>query len=293
MLTIKNQFKLIYKHLLVSILLVIIYISMSFIIMNDIKALYLAVPIILFVCLVFLVWNSYPTNRIASTIFIIFITVFLYSNFIYNTNTTFNELFINASHLSLNYLKGSNSCGVILAGEMVISNTKNSSSLKQITSPAKLSNQSLNIFFVESNFESKWLRPRQLCAIESAAVHNPYANVFVVSLNAKLRDNKLLREYNNIKWMPIKTEEAFADTPLWLWWRSKKVMTSPFKTAHLSDALRLALLWKYGGIYSDLDTIAVKNFMPLFNYSGAGFLNGKEPSLGKFNRIFFYREKRI
>jgi hypothetical protein len=188
-------------------------------------------------------------------------------------------------------LKGSNSCGVILAGEMVISNTKNSSSLKQITSPAKLSNQSLNIFFVESNFESKWLRPRQLCAIESAAVHNPYANVFVVSLNAKLRDNKLLREYNNIKWMPIKTEEAFADTPLWLWWRSKKVMTSPFKTAHLSDALRLALLWKYGGIYSDLDTIAVKNFMPLFNYSGAGFLNGKEPSLGKFNRIFFIVKK--
>ena len=87
-----------------------------------------------------------------------------------------------------------------------------------------------------------------------------------MSINARLRDEKLLNEYKNIKWLQLKPDEVFSDTPLWQWWRSKRVLKSQFKTAHLSDALRLALLWKHGGFYSDLDTVAIKSFYALVNY---------------------------
>ena len=232
--------------------------------MNDLKSYYFTIPVVLFICVVFLIWNSYPTNRVASTLLIVFITVFLYSNFLYNTTTTLHEFFLNASHFSLDYLK--QNCQI---------NKINKESDKY------------NIFFVETNFDSKFIRPRQLCAIESAAAHNPRANVYIMSINARLRDEKLLIEYKNIKWLQLKPDEVFSDTPLWQWWRSKRVLKSQFKTAHLSDALRLALLWKHGGFYSDLDTVAIKSFYALVNFSGAGFLNGKEPSLGNLNYFFF------
>lgn len=149
-----NQFRLVYKHLLTSILLVIIYITMSFIVMNDLKSVYFTIPVVLFICVLFLIWNSYPTNRVASTLFIVFITVFLYSNFLYNTTATLHDFFLNASHFSLDYLK--KNCQI-----------------------SKITNASdkYNIFFVETNFDSKFIRRRQLCAIESAAAHYPRANV--------------------------------------------------------------------------------------------------------------------
>ena len=194
-----NQFRLVYKHLLTSILLVIIYITMSFIVMNDLKSVYFTIPVVLFICVLFLIWNSYPTNRVASTLFIVFITVFLYSNFLYNTTATLHDFFLNASHFSLDYLK--KNCQI-----------------------SKITNASdkYNIFFVETNFDSKFIRRRQLCAIESAAAHNPRANVYILSINAQLRDQKLLNEYNNIKWMQLKPEEIFTNTPLWQWWKSKR-----------------------------------------------------------------------
>jgi hypothetical protein len=256
MITIKNQFRMLYKHILISILLVVVYMSISFIILNDLNKINLILPSVLFIFLVFLICHSYPSNRVASTLFITFITVFLYSSFFYNS-TAFSSTSINQ------LLFKDNKCN------------------ESDTEPVK----NYNIIFVESNFENKWFQPRQLCAIESAAAHNPKATVYVFSINAQFKNKNLItNEYKNVKFVLLRPEETFRDTPLWPWWWSKQVMTSPFKTAHLSDALRLALLWKYGGIYSDLDTITVKSFQSLIPFSGAGFLNGIEPSLGiKYN----------
>ena len=39
---------------------------------------------------------------------------------------------------------------------------------------------------------------------------------------------------------------------------------------HIADALRMAVLWKQGGVYMDLDFIAIKNVSPLLNYPGLG-----------------------
>ncbi len=101
--------------------------------------------------------------------------------------------------------------------------------------------------------------------------------------------------YPNIIYKKLDPVELFSKTPLALWWKSGNLEYSKFRTAHLADAARLALLWKYGGFYSDLDTISLKNFEPLNNYSGFGFLTEvpnekgvEESSLGKILRIFCY-----
>ena len=68
------------------------------------------------------------------------------------------------------------------------------------------------------------------------------------------------------------------------WWQSGSVNCSQYKIAHLSDAVRLALLYKYGGFYSDTDTITLKSFSDLINYNGFGVLdeNGEALGLGNY-----------
>lgn len=39
-----------------------------------------------------------------------------------------------------------------------------------------------------------------------------------------------------------------------------------YTCAHKADVLRLIILFKYGGIYLDIDTICIKPFAPLLKY---------------------------
>lgn len=52
----------------------------------------------------------------------------------------------------------------------------------------------------------------------------------------------------------------------------------------MTDAARFSLLYKYGGVYSDLDTITLKSFEPLIKQNnvngGAGYLYEEGDSLG-------------
>lgn len=114
-------------------------------------------------------------------------------------------------------------------------------------------NRDLNIIFIETNQTKKWIDLMQMCAIESAALNNPQSNVYLYSLNAEL-DRDLARKYDNIIFSKENVEVLFYDTPLYSWWLNDSdiILTSKFVEAHLADALRLALLYKYGGIYSDL-----------------------------------------
>ena len=114
----------------------------------------------------------------------------------------------------------------------------------------KKPNEKSNIFFVETNTQHEFFTSKQQCAIESAAFHNPNLNVYVYSLNADFENKKIFDYYTNIFLYKFIPKEIFANTPLWDWWLSGKVFNSTYMIAHLSDAARLALLWKYGGFYS-------------------------------------------
>ncbi|XP_037954560.1 lactosylceramide 4-alpha-galactosyltransferase-like [Teleopsis dalmanni] len=120
------------------------------------------------------------------------------------------------------------------------------------------------------------LTTRQICAIESAAIHNPKSNIFLVYSNRRYR-NKYVREplldtllfYKNVYIRNVNLWSFVNDTPMEKWFKTGKLFESHFITIHLSDFLRLLLLWRYGGTYLDLDTITLKSLesMP-HNYAG-------------------------
>ena len=133
--------------------------------------------------------------------------------------------------------------------------------------------RSYNVFFLETNNEGTKFGTKQLCSIESATKANPNAQVFVMSVNARfnLNEANLCDKYSNLIQIKLDLVELFRDTELLDWWSSGKVLNSTHRATHISNAGRYAVLYKYGGFYSDLDTISLKSFAPLRHKSGPGY----------------------
>ncbi|XP_035221733.1 lactosylceramide 4-alpha-galactosyltransferase-like [Stegodyphus dumicola] len=126
-----------------------------------------------------------------------------------------------------------------------------------------------HVFFVETS-KSTILTPRQACAIESTARHNPSLEVLVLMTGTdpiKFDDPlmKTLITVPNIKIIQINIEVLFHGSPLFDWYRAKKWEKSKWKASHLSDALRFFLVWKYGGMYLDTDIVTFQSMEHLKN----------------------------
>lgn len=57
----------------------------------------------------------------------------------------------------------------------------------------------------------------------------------------------------------------FEGTPLMSWYLPNLLNASKYPAAHMSDALRFTIIYKYGGIYLDLDTIVLRSLGRLHN----------------------------
>lgn len=135
-----------------------------------------------------------------------------------------------------------------------------------------------NIFFHETScFGEKGiiLNPRQACAVESAAIMNPGTTIYLlfispspISVETK-EIVKLLSSYPNIKIRRIYPETYTKETPLEDWYKSGVLMKSKWRRSHMSDVLRYLTLWKYGGIYLDLDVVVMTSLENLTNFAGA------------------------
>ena len=112
------------------------------------------------------------------------------------------------------------------------------------------------------------------CAIESAAHNNPQATIFVYTRGAYLNVTDMLHTYLNIRLVVLKPELVFEGTPLARLWSkqlrnaSYSLLQSEWSHVHLAYAVRLALLYKYGGIYCDMDTITLRSLKSLMKFSG-------------------------
>ncbi|KAG5666937.1 hypothetical protein PVAND_014942 [Polypedilum vanderplanki] len=120
------------------------------------------------------------------------------------------------------------------------------------------------IFFVEShtNRDRKLEKPRQACSVESAARINPDMEVyFIFATNSSGIDMhfsdliEALLSYKNIHLRFLNPKEFSVGTILEDLFQKDKIKNSSYPVAHLSDILRVLLLYKYGGQYLDLDTI--------------------------------------
>ncbi|XP_063698158.1 alpha-1,4-N-acetylglucosaminyltransferase-like [Culicoides brevitarsis] len=133
-------------------------------------------------------------------------------------------------------------------------------------SPRPEPNKSANqIFFTETtNIDGGplILNAREACAVESAAIFHPNRTIFVIFTGPTYKNNseliKILQEnYPNIHFRSAIFENITNGSPLEGF---TKFRESTFLSVHVSDALRLVLLWKYGGLFLDLDIVVLKPF---------------------------------
>lgn len=143
------------------------------------------------------------------------------------------------------------------------------------SSSVQLSPLPKNVYFVETS-ESTKPNFRLMCSVESAARVHPQARI-IVFMNGFAKHNFTLRDYLgnslsqcfiNIEFKPLNVKDLFMDTPLADWYAVVQQRWEPYFLTVLSDACRLAIMWKFGGIYLDTDFIVLKSLKNLTNVLG-------------------------
>eukprot|EP00736_Rhodelphis_marinus_P001490 Rmarinus@m.28970 len=116
------------------------------------------------------------------------------------------------------------------------------------------------------------LGERQRCAIESALWKNPDALVVVWKYNLSPSDFWSAEEFaalpKNIVFLNLDPELVFRFTPLQDWFQNS-FEKGRFYLFDLSDAMRVALLYKFGGVYMDTDVLSLRNISDVRNTLGA------------------------
>jgi lactosylceramide 4-alpha-galactosyltransferase len=252
------------KNIFVTVGLILVYFLIFIIVLNDYGYFYLFLPAVIIVIMLKVLWES--SHQILSAL-VVFLTLFI-------AFTIFTYSYNNKASRDLQFLYNLYQMRRI-ADAPNMSNIKNSNAY-----------HNYNMFFLESNHQRELLSTKQLCSVESAAKNNPRATVYLLTVRAGLPQKQLLDKYPNFKIQKLVAFDLFNQTPLNEWWIRGKVFKSEYTISHVTDAARFALMWKYGGIYSDLDTITLRSFENLMNYSGAGYLYEYGDSLGSGVLIF-------
>lgn len=122
------------------------------------------------------------------------------------------------------------------------------------------------IFFHETSCK-RGLDSREACAIESAAKANPNwdVNVFFMGPPSELflqsTIYKLLKKKNNVHFYRVNIVEFVKDTPLENLLPSQIIeINKNWCLQSLAGMIKYLALYKYGGMYLDLDVITVKSF---------------------------------
>ncbi|KAL7297980.1 hypothetical protein TKK_0008992 [Trichogramma kaykai] len=138
-----------------------------------------------------------------------------------------------------------------------------------------------NIFFLETSCSYKrddefHLSCRQACAVESAARMNPtdwvhllFFSPSVPSLGTNELFTVLQSNYSNVNIRRAHLTDYIKGTPVEKWLTPKLLLSSNWPLIHLSDILRLLTLWKFSGIYLDLDIVVTKSLENFKNFVGA------------------------
>ncbi|KAM5163733.1 alpha-1,4-N-acetylglucosaminyltransferase-like [Mantella aurantiaca] len=128
-----------------------------------------------------------------------------------------------------------------------------------------------------------------LCAIESAARVYPDRPVvfFMKGLEDIItkEDEKRARQQfptlsslGNVYLFPLRMDQLFNNTPLKPWFDKVNPNKEVYWTHVSSDACRLAMMWKYGGIYMDADVISLRP-IPKDNFLAAESLSSTSSSV--------------
>ncbi|KAJ6647401.1 Lactosylceramide 4-alpha-galactosyltransferase [Pseudolycoriella hygida] len=151
--------------------------------------------------------------------------------------------------------------------------------LEDIMEAQKKPNAGNSIFFHETTCSRSGLvhlNSRQACAIESAAKLNPNRDIFVLfaspvgfrEIDSNLPPNiKALKNYPNIHFRNNNVWKYAEGTPAEKWMQTGTLFESSYLFEHMSDVLRYVTLYKFGGVFMDLDIVVQKNL----DYLGENF----------------------
>ncbi|XP_031634031.1 lactosylceramide 4-alpha-galactosyltransferase-like [Contarinia nasturtii] len=141
-------------------------------------------------------------------------------------------------------------------------------------------NPERSIFFHETScFKNEMINmtARQACAVESAAKLNPNRTIFILFASptgfttnqSEMPITEALKSYPNIHFRNVDFETYSAGTPVEDFHHSGKLFRSSYLVSHMSDYLRYLSLFRYGGLYFDLDVVVQQNLDELPpNFSG-------------------------
>lgn len=71
---------------------------------------------------------------------------------------------------------------------------------------------------------------------------------------------EILQEYPNIHLRNVNLWRFTYDTPVFEWLKTNQLFESQYVAEHMSDILKMVILYKYGGFYLDQDVIVQKSF---------------------------------
>ncbi|XP_068938050.1 lactosylceramide 4-alpha-galactosyltransferase [Petaurus breviceps papuanus] len=132
-----------------------------------------------------------------------------------------------------------------------------------------------DIFFVETSDRTN---PSFLfmCSVESASRTHPDTRIVIFMKGLVGRNSTLPKHlgisflscFSNVEFQPLDLTDLFEGTPLASWYTSIHQRWQPYLLPILSDAARIAIMWKFGGIYLDTDFIVLKNLKNFTNVLG-------------------------
>ncbi|KAI8617755.1 nucleotide-diphospho-sugar transferase [Chytriomyces sp. MP71] len=156
-------------------------------------------------------------------------------------------------------------------------------------SPERVASIPNRISFI--HFNPHFKNPRYLCSIESASRQNPNHNITIFARNVSDFEKALksipisASAAEKISVLTLDWLDMFLDTPLESWFLNGTHLQSRWVDQNLGNAFRLALLWKLGGVYLDLDIISLN---PL---GGLGRTLAKQTGPSIVNNAFFSLER--
>ncbi len=152
----------------------------------------------------------------------------------------------------------------------------------------ELLNTHLKIFFAQTS-ENEDILSRHSCSIESAARLHTNGLIFVLMrskyIHLKKGSFNRLHTYTNIRFVHFNEHEIYSGTPLSRLNETKRTQfIRYFAISHMSDFIRTALLYKYGGIYFDLDVIPLKTFSLFSNTVALESIDGVNVAVLAFEK---------
>lgn len=141
---------------------------------------------------------------------------------------------------------------------------------------------------------------RQVCAIESAARANPNWDIFVLFASpvGLAKDSSLhpplvnvLKAYPNVFFRSLYFWSYAAGTPFEKWLDEGDLFKSDYVVEHTADCLRFMTMYRFGGLYMDLDVIVQKSFENIkLNFFGCESEYQVESAIMSFTRSGFGHE---